>query len=162
MPMYAYAVVVYSSRKIERRIREDVAFRYVAAENFPLTMQPAMTMIFDVLRSVYILHIACPRGRRFLPGDLDRRAYEFLDLMISNADVHNTFWTLLSFNTYRRNLERNSSLQNPPTQSLLFFLRWITSRRLRPLPCMLRLTGRALASSFHRRWTLPSPRLGIT
>lgn len=33
--MYAYAVGVYSSRKIERRIYEDVAFRYLAAGNFP-------------------------------------------------------------------------------------------------------------------------------
>lgn len=33
--MYAYSVGVYSSRKIERRIYEDVAFRYLAAGNFP-------------------------------------------------------------------------------------------------------------------------------
>jgi transposase/signal recognition particle subunit SEC65 len=33
--LYAYAVGVYSSRKIERRIHEDIAFRYLAAGNFP-------------------------------------------------------------------------------------------------------------------------------
>lgn len=33
--MYAYATGVYSSRKIERRIYEDIAFRYLAAGNFP-------------------------------------------------------------------------------------------------------------------------------
>lgn len=33
--MYAYSVGVYSSRKIERRIYEDIAFRYLAAGNFP-------------------------------------------------------------------------------------------------------------------------------
>lgn len=33
--VYAYATGVYSSRKIEKRIQEDVAFRYLAAGNFP-------------------------------------------------------------------------------------------------------------------------------
>lgn len=33
--MYAYSIGVYSSRKIERRVYEDVAFRYLAAGNFP-------------------------------------------------------------------------------------------------------------------------------
>lgn len=33
--IYGYANGVYSSRKIEKRIYEDVAFRYLAAENFP-------------------------------------------------------------------------------------------------------------------------------
>lgn len=33
--VYAYAVGVYSSRKIEKRLYEDVAFRYLAAGNFP-------------------------------------------------------------------------------------------------------------------------------
>lgn len=33
--VYAYAIGVYSSRKIERRIQEDIAFRYLAAGNFP-------------------------------------------------------------------------------------------------------------------------------
>lgn len=33
--MYAYATGVYSSRKIEQRLYEDVAFRYLAAGNFP-------------------------------------------------------------------------------------------------------------------------------
>lgn len=33
--VYAYSTGVYSSRKIERRIVEDIAFRYLAAGNFP-------------------------------------------------------------------------------------------------------------------------------
>lgn len=33
--IYGYATGVYSSRKIERRLYEDVAFRYLAAGNFP-------------------------------------------------------------------------------------------------------------------------------
>lgn len=33
--VYAYATGVYSSRKIERRLYEDIAFRYLAAGNFP-------------------------------------------------------------------------------------------------------------------------------
>jgi transposase len=33
--LYAYATGVYSSRKIERKLYEDVAFRYLGAENFP-------------------------------------------------------------------------------------------------------------------------------
>lgn len=33
--VYAYSIGVYSSRKIERRIQEDIAFRYLTAGNFP-------------------------------------------------------------------------------------------------------------------------------
>lgn len=33
--IYAYATGTYSSRKIERRVVEDIAFRYLAAGNFP-------------------------------------------------------------------------------------------------------------------------------
>src|SRR5690606_32457289 len=33
--IYAYATGVFSSRKIARKLREDVAFRLLAAENYP-------------------------------------------------------------------------------------------------------------------------------
>ncbi len=33
--VYGYATGVFSSRKIARKLREDVAFRVLAAENFP-------------------------------------------------------------------------------------------------------------------------------
>jgi len=33
--LYAYATGVYSSWRIERKLYEDVAFRYLGAENFP-------------------------------------------------------------------------------------------------------------------------------
>ena len=33
--IYAYATGVFSSRKIAKNLHEDVAFRYLAAENFP-------------------------------------------------------------------------------------------------------------------------------
>ncbi len=33
--IYAYSTGVFSSRKIERKLYEDVAFRYLAADNFP-------------------------------------------------------------------------------------------------------------------------------
>ena len=33
--VYAYATGTYSSRKIARKLHEDVAFRVLAAENFP-------------------------------------------------------------------------------------------------------------------------------
>ena len=33
--LYAYATGVVSSRKIARRLHEDVAFRYLATGNFP-------------------------------------------------------------------------------------------------------------------------------
>lgn len=33
--VYAYATGVFSSRKIERRLHEDLAFRMLAAGNFP-------------------------------------------------------------------------------------------------------------------------------
>ena len=33
--VYAYATGVFSSRKIARKLHEDVAFRVLAAENFP-------------------------------------------------------------------------------------------------------------------------------
>lgn len=46
------------------------------------TMRPTMTMIFDVLRNVYILHIDSPKGiRRFLTDNIDLRVYELLHLM---------------------------------------------------------------------------------
>jgi transposase len=33
--VYAYATVAFSSRKIARKLREDIAFRVLAASNFP-------------------------------------------------------------------------------------------------------------------------------
>jgi len=39
--LYAYCVGVFSSRKIQRRLSEDVAFRLLAAENQPTTSNAA-------------------------------------------------------------------------------------------------------------------------
>lgn len=81
---YVFLLALIAAAYIEIKIRQELAVRQrpflVPGDRW--TMRPTMTMIFDVLRTVYIIYIDSSRGmRRYLPSDLDLRVYELLDLM---------------------------------------------------------------------------------
>ena len=74
--VYAYAIGVFSSRKIARKLHEDVAFRVLAADNFP-----AHRTISD-FRAFHLKELGdelqrANRGRRDRPHHRGRRADKF-------------------------------------------------------------------------------------
>jgi len=81
---YVFLLALIVAAYIEIKVRQELAVRqrpFLVPGN-RWTQRPTMTMIFDVLRNVYILKIESPAGmRRFLPDDVDPRVYELLDLM---------------------------------------------------------------------------------
>lgn len=88
---YVFLLALIAAAYIEIKIRQELAVRQrpFLVPGDRCTMRPTMTMIFDVLRTVYIIYIDSSRGmRRFLPSDLDLRVNALLDLIGFDHRVH--------------------------------------------------------------------------
>lgn len=88
---YVFLLALIAAAYIEIKIRQELAVRQrpFLVPGDRGTIRPTMTMIFDVLRTVYIIYIDSSRGmRRFLPSDLDLRVYALLDLIGFDHRVH--------------------------------------------------------------------------
>ena len=88
---YVFLLALIVASYIEIKIRQELAVRqrpFLVPGN-RWTQRPTMTMIFDVLRTVYIIYIDSSRGmRRFLPSDLDLRVNALSDLIGFHYRVH--------------------------------------------------------------------------